>query len=377
MLLMVFVNDLWTVGDVPHFLEHFDTMEDGMGVSDLVFPMFLFAMGMSIPYAIERRFAKGYSGESTLAHILSRTLALLLMGVFTVNTEGGFDSTLGYSREVYCILMVCGFFLIWNSYNNGFRYKKWLQVIGAAILLFLALTFRTPQGEYFSARWWGILGLIGWAYCFCATAYLLARKHPQYLCIVWLMLLAVNMIMTGMRDGSNIIAGRTFITDMTDALRIGNGSGAIMAAGGMLLTLAEGWLSEQKGAVRIGCALTASVMLAGMAAISHHWWIISKNLGTLPWCLYVSSISVALYTFLRILESYGKTGWFRLISPAGTATLTVYMMPYLLYSIDGDLSIYSSEWFTGISGLLKCALFSLLCVFLTGLINKIGLKLSV
>ena len=25
MLLMVFVNDLWTVGGVPHFLEHFET----------------------------------------------------------------------------------------------------------------------------------------------------------------------------------------------------------------------------------------------------------------------------------------------------------------------------------------------------------------
>ena len=66
MLLMVFVNDLWSVGGVPHFLEHFEVSEDGMGVADIVFPMFLFAMGMSIPYALERRFSKGYSGESTL-----------------------------------------------------------------------------------------------------------------------------------------------------------------------------------------------------------------------------------------------------------------------------------------------------------------------
>ena len=76
MLLMVFVNDLWSVGGVPHFLEHFEVFEDGMGVADIVFPMFLFAMGMSIPYALESRFSKGLSGESTLGHILSRTLAL-------------------------------------------------------------------------------------------------------------------------------------------------------------------------------------------------------------------------------------------------------------------------------------------------------------
>ena len=44
---------------------------------DIVFPCFLFAVGMSIPYAIERRYAKGFSAESTLGHILSRTFALL------------------------------------------------------------------------------------------------------------------------------------------------------------------------------------------------------------------------------------------------------------------------------------------------------------
>ena len=54
MFLMVFVNDFWTVEGVPHFLEHTETLEDGMGLADIVFPMFLFAMGMSIPYASPR-----------------------------------------------------------------------------------------------------------------------------------------------------------------------------------------------------------------------------------------------------------------------------------------------------------------------------------
>ena len=61
MFLMVAVNDFWTVLDVPHSLEHFATYEDGMGLSDIVFPMFLFAMGLSVPYAIERRHARGFS----------------------------------------------------------------------------------------------------------------------------------------------------------------------------------------------------------------------------------------------------------------------------------------------------------------------------
>ena len=52
-----------------------------MGLADIVFPCFLFAVGMSIPYAIERRYAKGFSAESTLGHILSRTFALLVMAL--------------------------------------------------------------------------------------------------------------------------------------------------------------------------------------------------------------------------------------------------------------------------------------------------------
>ena len=58
MFLMIFVNDFWTVGGVPHWLEHAATHEDAMGLSDIVFPLFLFVVGLSIPYAIEHRFQK-------------------------------------------------------------------------------------------------------------------------------------------------------------------------------------------------------------------------------------------------------------------------------------------------------------------------------
>ena len=93
MALMVFVNDFWTVLYVPHFLEHYATWEDGMGLSDYIYPMFLFAMGMSVPYALDRR--KDAPAEKTLRHILSRTLALVVMGSFIVNAEGEIAPLLG------------------------------------------------------------------------------------------------------------------------------------------------------------------------------------------------------------------------------------------------------------------------------------------
>ena len=377
MLLMVFVNDFWTVLGVPHFLEHFDRLEDGMGVSDIVFPMFLFAMGMSIPYAVERRFSKGFSGESTLSHILSRMLSLLLMGAFIVNTESAFTTTPGYGENVYCLLMVAAFFLVWNTYKEGMKARKWLQGLGIAILAFLALTYRTPEGGYFSAKWWGILGLIGWAYCFTAVTYLLARRKPGRIAVLWLVLCLVNLLMTRMRGGAELIHGPSLISDFANALKIGSASNVIMATGGMLLSLAEIRSSSCKTSFRIVGAIALSAALAAAAALTHRWWIISKLAGTLPWCLYVSSISVAVYTILRVLEASGKTAWFRPVKVSGTATLSVYMMPYILYSILSICGIHTFSYLGGILGLLKCALFSLLCVGLTSLLVKAGIKLKI
>jgi predicted acyltransferase len=379
MLLMVFVNDLWTVGDVPHWLEHFERLEDGMGLADIVFPMFLFAMGMSVPYAIESRFSKGYSGESTLGHILSRTLALLLMGVFIVNTEGGFDSTLGYGVSVYRLLMVAAFFLIWNQYGREFKWKKPLQICGVAVLAFLAFTFRTPEGGYFSAQWWGILGIIGWTYCFVAVTYLLARKKPSRVVLVWIGLCVLNLLMTRMRDGSQIISGPSFISDMAAALKLVNAPYAVMAVGGMLLSLAENRIASKSrsGRKSLLAAFGAAAALAAAAAVCHRWWIVSKLVGTLPWCLYVSAISVAVYALLRVSESYKKTSWFRPLSASGTATLTVYMMPYVLYSVSSMVGLASPDWLSGPLGLLKCVIFSLLCVALTSLLVKFGIKLKI
>jgi len=105
-------------------------MEDGMGLSDIIYPMFLFAMGMSVPYALERRFEKGAPLGETILHILSRTLALLLMGAFICNAE----SPMAGNKGVYWLLMVTGFFLVWSVYPEDFKYRKPLRIAGVIIL---------------------------------------------------------------------------------------------------------------------------------------------------------------------------------------------------------------------------------------------------
>ncbi len=369
MLLMVFVNDLWTVQDVPHWLLHFDTWEDGMGLSDFIYPMFLFAMGMSIPYAIDRRYEKGFSTESTLGHILTRSLALILMGVFIYNGE---EREIDGSEILYTLLYLAGFFLVWNAYPKEWKPGRWLPIAGAILLTVLALTYRTESGSLFRTGWWGILGQIGWVYLLCAVAYLLFRPRNWPLALCWLYFCVVNLIGTPMRGGEEII-GKNVLVEFSHALNQGNGHITVMALGGLLTTLCERKLQRSKW----GIGLLVATVLALLGLATHQGWIISKNLGTLPWCLYVSATSVALYTLLRVLEAKGWTGWFKPVSVAGTATLTLYMVPFLLEILwdvaDPDLP----SWLSGWVGVGKCVLYTGVCVAITWGLTRIGIKLKI
>ena len=80
---------------------------------------------------------------------------------------------------------------------------------------------------------------------------------------------------------------------------------------------------------------------------------------------------------LRVLEAYGKTAWFRPVNVSGTATLTVYMMPYILYSINSIVGLYPYGSLSGLLGLLKCVGFSFLCVLVTSLFVRLGIRLKI
>lgn len=373
MTLMVFVNEFWKVLNVPHWLEHYATFEDGMGLSDIVFPMFLFAMGMSIPYALERRREKGYSTESTLGHIISRTFALLVMGAFICNQE---SREMTGNRSLWVFLMIVGFFLTWNQYPKDFKPARWLKLAGGLLLAALAICYRTPDGELFGGLWWGILGLIGWMYLFCALTYLLCRERQWIIPILWAVLCFVNLTAAPMRDGSHWL-GPNILQDLARALQLGTGYGAIMGLGGMMLTLADWKLAERPSAQKTGLGAAAAAVLLVLGMAVRTCWIVSKNLGTLPWCLFVLAISVALYTLLRFLERKGWTGWFKPLTPAGTATLTVYMIPYLFIALWVAVSPTIAPWLTGWVGVGKCALMAAIYIACAWGLTKAGIKLKI
>ncbi len=379
MVLMIFVNDLWTIKGMPHWLLHSQTTEDFMGLSDYVFPAFLFAMGMSIPYAIENRFRKGLSAESTLWHILKRGFALVVMGVFTVNAGSGLN--LGpQSRNLFLILMTLGFFLVWNDYPKGSRSGGILRIAGVLLLGWMAFRYRTPDGGIFAPKWWGILGLIGWAYLFCATVYLLFRDNLKILIPVWLGFVLLCILSTGTRGGAPVVnfPEPNVFDKLRDVLRLDNGAHHALAMGGTILSVvsvrhARSWSRK----TRIGVAFAAAGVLIGLGFVAHIFFIASKNLATLPWVLWVMAPCILIYAGLRFLEEKGWTGWFRLIKPAGTATLTTYMIPNFLIGFCSMTGWNLWGRFSGWTGVLYCVAYVALVLALAALLGRLRIRLKI
>lgn len=385
MLLMIFVNDLWTIKGEPEWLGHAAGNQDFMGLADIVFPCFLFVVGMSIPFAIERRFSKGFPGVSTVAHILTRTLALLLMGVFIVNTESGVSPASGMTLPVFRILMVAAFFLIWNVYPrtesiNRKRLYSGLKIVGWLLLIYLAIIFRDNDGGIFQARWWGILGLIGWTYLICAMIYVFARDRFKYLIPAWLFFVVWCMLQSRMRGGEMLLdlPKGNFLNQFLGMFHIGNGCLPAFTMGGILLSLVSTKYINTDNRKKIIFAIGATCGLIVLGVITHQFWIVSKIQATLPWLFYCSAIAVASYSILTWLVEKGKASWFNIISPAGTATLTCYLIPYVAYSVSSLLGIRLPEFLTtGWVGILNCIVFSFMIVGITWLLGKVHIKLKI
>src|SRR3982751_3172539 len=116
-LVMIFVNELAGVRDIPQWMKHMPADADAMSFVDVVFPAFLFIVGMAIPFAINSRLMKGDSFIQLQQHILFRTLGLLVLGFFLVNVEGDYNEGLMHmSINLWALLFFVAAILIWKVY---------------------------------------------------------------------------------------------------------------------------------------------------------------------------------------------------------------------------------------------------------------------
>ena len=375
MFLMLFVNDIPGLKEIPHWLLHAEMKEDMLGFSDTIFPAFLFCMGMAVPLAIENRYRKGDTTLQVMGHVLTRTVALVAMGLFTLNC-GGVEGGLSYGW--FSLLMVLAFFLMWAVYPKAEGAKKRLFIVMKAVgvlLLALLVVQKDVCGRPFHIGWWGILGLIGWTYAVCSLLYIYTRSNLRKALWVWaavLLLCVLNSSSLIPADYASRIVILPFIPGGWTHHALGM-SGIVCT----VLMQRYGDKARPRRLLTTLWVLGVDMLLLGL--LSHQVWIISKIMATPTWLFYCLAIFFPLFGCIYWLTDVkGKAGWFRPIRPAGTATLTCYIIPYAWYALVSMWHIHYPEVLgAGVPGLLKSLVFAFLVVQLTGLLAKGGVRLKV
>lgn len=305
LFLMLFVNDLYTKG-VPKWLLHTEAQEDGMGLADLVFPGFLFMVGISIPFAVANRQKIGDTMSSILKHILFRAGSLILISLMLFNKGRLSVEYVGISTFVWAILLYVAIFLVWNNYpktaTRNILYKV-LQEVGVVILLFLLIAFRSgTDGElgWMIRGWWGILGLIGWGYLIGALASLWFKDSILKCGVLCVFFLVINILYS-----AKLLSFLEVLYPVFDVV-LGGNIPFIVLTGVLLGLLIRKFKSTPVVLIRYILLLALGCLLLGF--VLRNWFIISKIYATPSWGLICTGISLALFAgFYYFVDVKQKT----------------------------------------------------------------------
>lgn len=371
--LMIFVNNIAGIADVPVWLAHAPVGYDAMYLADIVFSLFLFWVGMSIPLAIDGQRKKGLSDLNILAHILKRTVSLLFIGVLMVNISSLSSEKSGIDKNLWAFLMYIGVIASWRIYGKEkTQIGKWIgrvaHYMGMALLVYLIVIFRTDSAGWITPQWWGILGLIGWAYLTVALCYLFFRDNFKLLVFLFLGLLIYHAIYSGfpiLKDYAGWLALSAY------------GGHAALSFAGMMATLVmlRYRTSSSKFFKIWGIG---GLLFFVIAFLFRPIWGIQKN-GASPSWVWLS-IAIGLWMLILVwflVEKKGHTSWASIFKPAGTDTFFAYILQSSYYYLFWILGFSYPVWFNhSIGGVIRSIILSILLIQLTGLLAKRGIRLK-
>ena len=215
--------------------------------------------------------------------------------------------------------------------------------------------------------WWGILGLIGWAYLLNALIYLLMGPR---IVLVGLLLILFHLLnvqefteFAGLRELRIIVGASNYMLVMSGVF-----------ASILYIRLRE---KEKQHLFLTVLIILAAIIITYSIAIRPYWGI-SKIRATPSWTAICAGISFGFYGLLYLIaDIYKKTNWAGIIGPVGRSMLTCYLVPYyysLMALIGIRLPMYLREGYVGI---VKSLLFALLIILITGLLEKLKIRLKI
>jgi len=257
---------------------------EGFRFLDLIFPLFLFLVGVLLPFSIGRRRAQGAGRKALYVHIAKRALILIVLGLVNYGLLR-FDWDQMRWSTVLGRIGVCYFFAALMVIHTGWRTQA--LVAAAILLLFWAALVFIPVPGYGP----GVLTPEG-----CLTTYLDQLLIPGRLGL-------------GLYDRQGILS--TFTALSTTLLGV----------------LAGHWLHSGRHPRR----KAAGLLVPGLAGlilgrIWGRFFFISRNIWTSSFVVYAAGWSLLLLAaFYWIVDVKGYRRWAFFLTVIGMNSITIWV----------------------------------------------------
>ena len=379
MALMIYVNEQSEVKGLPWWNYHMKANVDAMTYVDMVFPFFLFIIGLSLPIAIASRLKRNPSLPALWGHVALRTASLMTLGLILTNADDGDASRMIIRPALWAILALAGACLFLNDYGKSSRHANLftgLRIFGVLLVIAMFAIFRhTPidgHAQWIEYGYPEILGLIGYTYLAVAILYIPTRRWLWAPLVGFVALMALNALtaarlitFTGRLPywffpwDNGAMAGIVFAGIVTSVIFLG----------------AHRWQSLRQK--------TFLGLSFGLLSLIAAWFLtplgISKIRATPTWSLYSIGAAVLIFTALYwICDVKKKTGWAFFVRPAGANTLTTYLLPdfwdYILAA--AGIHYLDRHFNFGWQGVVRCFLFTAFILAVASLLTRWRVRLQ-
>lgn len=346
-LAMTFVNYLGGVSGVPAWLQHVDGGVDGYTFVDLVFPGFLFMVGMSIPLSLERRLASKAAGWPILGRIIVRAAMLILLGLILGNEDMYDAVATGVPKDVWYLCVPLSVLALWATWPFSRKVTIFLKVLGGAAVLWLLLVFRGLDAEKHvvwlqhanSDCQFGILGMIGWGYLICSLVYLFQRGNRPALMGSLGFMIAIYM---GWRHGRLEMLAR--LSEYVNVGQLFGSTAAVVMAGVIVGTLFAG-TKKLNPHYRLRFMVGFGVLLVAAGYLVRPLHGISKIQMTDAYALVSAGVACLSFAGFYIAMDMAKIrGGFGFLIPVGQNALMAYLLPDIVGRILGLAGLNDIPW---------------------------------
>ena len=376
---MIFVNDLADVHGLPWWNYHMKANIDAMTYVDMVFPFFLFIVGLSIPLATRQRLKKKPSVPALWLHVLVRSVSLIVLGLILANAESGDKALMGINTNAWAILALAGAALFLSVYKGQESHSKlhfWLRISGLVLTVAMLAIFRrmTADGRvaWIDGSYVEILGLIGFAYLSVSILYIPTRRW-LWAPLAWFLALVTL----------NALCASRWITFVGHVplyfWAFGNGAMPCITMAGIVTSvifLGDHRWQTLRQKILLGVAFGISTLVAGRLLTPFG---ISKIRATPTWSLYSIGAAVLLFTALYwVCDVKKKTGWAFFARPAGSNTLLTYLLPdfySFILSLVG-ISYFETHFNYGWPGAIRSALFTAFILAVAAVLTRLRIRLQ-